>query len=276
LLRASLDRDAQAAAEQSLGAGRGDAVLLAVQPSSGDVLAVGIGRSTRHSAARSRAGPSELDLRGRQRRGALRDGLGVDAAVPCPPTATVDGARFRNFRGQARGSVAFRIDFAQSCNTAFVSLAGPLQMAGVAATVAAGRCVHRGWPPLVATLRKLMRAVVTAGTGTALSERPRRASRQERRLRTAAATRLPHPTRVRRPAWRPRSPSSSRAGAPAEPSPRRSPPGSSARWTAPRAGRGHRRFSARWTPRTGPAAKNPTHVVLPERFVPVPAQFLAR
>jgi hypothetical protein len=213
LLRPSLDRDAQAAAEQGLGAGRGDAVLLAVQPSSGDVLAVGIGRSTRHSAARSRAG-RDSDRRRRafrNFRGRARGSVAfrIDFAHSCNTAfvslagplqmagvaATVDRRAFRNFRGQARGSVAFRIDFAQSCNTAFVSLAGPLQMAGVAATVAADRCVHRGWPPLVATLRKLMRVVVTAGTGTTLSERPRRASRQERRLSTAAATRLPHPTR---------------------------------------------------------------------------------
>jgi cell division protein FtsI/penicillin-binding protein 2 len=127
--------------------------------------------------------------------------------------------------------VPFSVDFAQSCNTAFVSLAkrlpadalsrvardfglgrtraasvppgtdaveraaamigqarivaSPLAMAGVAATVADGRWraprllptdPHKSGPPLpegeLATLRTLMRNVVTSGTGTALAVVP--------------------------------------------------------------------------------------------------------
>ena len=46
--------------------------------------------------------------------------------MPCPATKVVDGRSFRNFEGGAAGDVPFRTDFAQSCNTAFVSLAGRL------------------------------------------------------------------------------------------------------------------------------------------------------
>jgi penicillin-binding protein A len=57
----------------------------------------------------------------------LRDGLSVDQTVPCPATTVVDGRSFRNFEGGAAGAVPFRTDFAQSCNTAFISLADRLE-----------------------------------------------------------------------------------------------------------------------------------------------------
>ena len=238
-LRTTLDRETQAAAEQALGPGRRNAALIAVQPSTGDVLAVA-----------NRPGDSSYDraLEGRYPPGStfkvvttaalLRRGLEVNEIVDCPRTIRVGGRSFRNFEGSAAGPVPFAEDFAQSCNTAFVSLAdrlrdrdltragrdyglgrrpalklpaaiasvppprdevalasmtigqdrilaSPLAMAGVAGTVADGR-----WraPRLVAsdtrqagaridadevaTLRALMRRVVTQGTGTALAGVP--------------------------------------------------------------------------------------------------------
>ena len=56
----------------------------------------------------------------------LRDGLSVDQTVPCPKNEVVDGRSFKNFEGGAAGDVPFRTDFAQSCNTAFISLASRL------------------------------------------------------------------------------------------------------------------------------------------------------
>ena len=210
---------------------------MTIQPSSGDVLAVA-NRPVDSSFNRAFEGryPPGSTFKVVSTAALLRDGLDVDATVPCPPTATVDGRAFRNFEGQARGRVSFRTDFAQSCNTAFVSLtdrlevgaltetarsfglglkldlalpaarasvpaarapvaraammigqdrilASPLQMAGVAATVADGRWraprlaagdPRRAAAPLApaqaTTLRELMRAVVTSGTGTALAD----------------------------------------------------------------------------------------------------------
>ena len=43
--------------------------------------------------------------------------------MDCPRTITVDGRSFKNFEGGAGGAQPFARDFAQSCNTAFVSLA---------------------------------------------------------------------------------------------------------------------------------------------------------
>ena len=237
-LRTRLDRDVQTAAEAAL-TDDDPAALVAVQPSTGDVLAV---------ANRPADGTYDRALLGRYPPGstfkvvstAALLGAGLDPAetVDCPATLAVDGKPFRNFEGSARGPVPFSEDFAESCNTAFVSLAdrlgrddltrvartfglgerldpgapaaaadvppprdavgkaamligqdrivaSPLAMAGVAATVADGR-----WraprlldgaprttgpaldPGVLATLRELMRAVVTGGTGTALAGVP--------------------------------------------------------------------------------------------------------
>ena len=184
----------------------------------------------------------------------------------------------------------FREDFAQSCNTAFVSLAdrlgrddltagragfglgerldpgapavaadvppprdavgkaamligqdrivaSPLAMAGVAATVADGRwraprllagAPRAAGPPLdagtLATLRELMRAVVTVGHGHRAGGRCRaRCAARAARRSTAAAIRprrTPGSSR-RATTWRSRC--SSRAGRRAARSPRRSP-----------------------------------------------------
>ena len=114
----------QAAAEVALGATRQKAALVALQPSTGDILAVA-NRPT--DAAYDRA------IDGRYAPGStfkvvttaalLRDGLKTSDTVACPKTITVSGKQFKNFEGEAAGAVPFARDFAQSCNTAFVSLA---------------------------------------------------------------------------------------------------------------------------------------------------------
>jgi cell division protein FtsI/penicillin-binding protein 2 len=235
-LRTTLDSRVQAAAEAALGESGDEAALVAVAPGSGDVLAVA-NRPVDSSFNRALAGryPPGSTFKVVSTAALLRARLDVGETVDCPRTLTVEGKLFRNFEGNAAGPVPFSEDFAQSCNTAFVSLAdrlspraltaaardyglgprlrlpleapaaqvppgdtavergaamigqheilaSPLSMAGVAATVAAGR-----WhaPRLVGsdpggagrplpaaereTLAELMRSVVTSGTGTALA-----------------------------------------------------------------------------------------------------------
>jgi len=123
-LRTTLDRPVQAAAEVALGATKQKSALVAVQPSTGDILAVA-NRPT--DAAYDRA------IDGRYAPGStfkvvttaalLRDGLKTTDTVDCPKTINVGGKQFKNFEGEAAGPVPFARDFAQSCNTAFVSLA---------------------------------------------------------------------------------------------------------------------------------------------------------
>jgi cell division protein FtsI/penicillin-binding protein 2 len=127
-VRTTLDRRVQTAAETALGDRSRNAALVAVRPSTGDVLAVA-----------NRPSDSSFDraIAGRYAPGStfkvvstaalLRDGLSASQSVPCPQTINVGGRTFKNFEGEAAGGgVPFAQDFAISCNTAFVSLSGRL------------------------------------------------------------------------------------------------------------------------------------------------------
>ncbi|BCB82033.1 penicillin-binding transpeptidase domain-containing protein [Phytohabitans flavus] len=58
----------------------------------------------------------------------------LDTKVDCPKNATVDGRSYKNSHNMALGSVPFRVDFARSCNTAFIGLAPKLGDDGLATT----------------------------------------------------------------------------------------------------------------------------------------------
>jgi cell division protein FtsI/penicillin-binding protein 2 len=126
-LRTTLDLDAQDAAETALDGVDGGAALVAIQPSSGDVLAVA-NRPLDDAFDRAIDGryPPGSTFKVVSTAALLDNGLDPSATVPCPPTATVGGRSFKNFEGEAAGDVSFATDFAQSCNTAFVSLAHEL------------------------------------------------------------------------------------------------------------------------------------------------------
>jgi cell division protein FtsI/penicillin-binding protein 2 len=126
-LQLTLDQTVQLAADAALaGAPAGKvAALVAIQPSTGDVLAV------------ANAGPegpaSDRALTGRYPPGStfkiasalalLRGGLSPDDQVSCPPTVSVSGKAFKNAEAEQLGAVPFRQAFAASCNTAFVGSA---------------------------------------------------------------------------------------------------------------------------------------------------------
>ncbi len=126
-LRTTLDRDVQRAGEAALAGRDSGAALVALQPSSGDVLAV-VNRPAGSALNRAFTGlyPPGSTFKVVSTAALLRAGLDTAATVDCPRTLTIDGKPFRNFEGDARGPVPFSVDFAQSCNTAFVSLADRL------------------------------------------------------------------------------------------------------------------------------------------------------
>lgn len=70
--------------------------------------------------------------------------VSLDGPVPCRRTETVEGQSFKNSDNFELGTVPFRVAFAKSCNTAFVSLAPQLGADGLAE---AGRSVglEAGW-----------------------------------------------------------------------------------------------------------------------------------
>jgi cell division protein FtsI/penicillin-binding protein 2 len=53
------------------------------------------------------------------------------SVVACPKTVTVDGREFKNSGGEVLGNVPFHVDYAKSCNTAFVGLSSKLGAAGL-------------------------------------------------------------------------------------------------------------------------------------------------
>ena len=134
-LATTLDRDAQNAAEQALGSGDQEAALVAVQPSTGDVLAVA-NRPVDSTFDRALAGayaPGST-FKVITTAALLRDGFDPGSNVACPQTLVVDGKTFKNFEGEEAGTASFADDFAISCNTAFVSLAGRLSASALGRT----------------------------------------------------------------------------------------------------------------------------------------------
>jgi cell division protein FtsI/penicillin-binding protein 2 len=124
-IRTTLDRAAQSAAEKALRKTSHPAALVAIQPSTGEILAVANGPAGSAGYNRAFVGrfPPGSTFKVVSTAALLATGLAVDETVPCPRTKVVGGKRFENQNQFALGKVPFRTDFARSCNTAFVSLA---------------------------------------------------------------------------------------------------------------------------------------------------------
>ena len=123
-VRTTLSVRAQRAAESALGGRSDEAALVAVQPSTGDVLAVA-NRPTGSTFDRAVEGryPPGSTFKVVSTAALVRDGLSAGDTVACPRTLRIGGRPFRNFEGGGGGAPPFAQDFAQSCNTAFASLA---------------------------------------------------------------------------------------------------------------------------------------------------------
>ncbi|MFC8922979.1 penicillin-binding transpeptidase domain-containing protein [Cellulosimicrobium sp. NPDC057127] len=246
-LRTTLRPDMQVVAEQVLAGQASPSAIVAIRPSTGEVLAAASGTAGEgmSTATTGQYAPGST-FKVASALAMLRAGLTPDSTVACPPETTVDGRVFQNVPGypaDALGEVPLRTAFANSCNTAMIGqrdtvsqqalhdaaaslglgvesdlgapaffgdvpaeadgtdhaasmigqgrvLASPLGMATVAASVAAG---HRVAPVMVrpdvqpasaeqpagdlteeeaATLRSLMRSVVTDGSADLLADLP--------------------------------------------------------------------------------------------------------
>lgn len=137
-LTATVSRPVQQAAQAAVDSQRLPTMLVAVQPSTGDILAV---------AQNAAAGSDPVALNGLYPPGstfkivtaaALLDSgtVGVDTVLPCPGSATVGSRTVRN-ADFALGEVPLRTAFAQSCNTTFAVRAADLAPGDLPA--AAGR-----------------------------------------------------------------------------------------------------------------------------------------
>ena len=112
-VRTTLDYDTQSAAERALGTAKRNAALVAIQPSTGDILAVA-NRPGDSSYDRAIEGlyPPGSTFKVVSTAALLSDGLKPSETVDCPATITVDGRQFKNFEGGAAGAVPFSRDFA--------------------------------------------------------------------------------------------------------------------------------------------------------------------
>lgn len=238
-LHTTIDAKTQQAADDAIASQSKPTSFVAIQASTGAVLADSngpdVGGLNRAFTAQYPPGSSFKVI---TTYALLQKGVTANDQVACPPTFTVDGRSFKNAENEAFASAPFHTDFAKSCNTAFASLApkvpgsalpdaakafgltnewksgvatfsgsvpapatnvdlaatafgqgktlvSPLAMATVAAGVDSGSArapyvVAGSEQPTptaldqtaLATLRSLMREVVTSGTGTAVSHAP--------------------------------------------------------------------------------------------------------
>lgn len=121
-LQTTLDPKVQNAADAALatlGSDRAGAIV-AIDVKSGNVLAVG--NWPTYGMERALAGhytPGST-LKVVTTYALLTKGLDPNSTVECPQTLTVDGLVIRNFEDESLDKPSFRLDFAKSCNTAFV------------------------------------------------------------------------------------------------------------------------------------------------------------
>jgi hypothetical protein len=121
-VRTSLDPRVQAAAASAITSQGKPASLVAIRPSSGQILAVA-NQPGGFSRALLGHYPPGSTFKVVTAAALLADGLTPGAPVPCAKTANIGGREVRNFEHEEFGQIDFRTAFAKSCNTAFATQA---------------------------------------------------------------------------------------------------------------------------------------------------------
>ncbi|WP_349828862.1 penicillin-binding transpeptidase domain-containing protein [Brevibacterium litoralis] len=124
-LHTTLDIDVQKAADAAVDASSGPTSLVALRPSTGEVLAVANGGEGDTGTERGLVGayPPGSVFKIVTTLALLRAGHTPADVLPCTETATVEGRAFTNAEGHATGDFTLAEDFAESCNTSFVTAA---------------------------------------------------------------------------------------------------------------------------------------------------------
>jgi hypothetical protein len=134
-VRTSLDLQVQAAAARAITSQDKPASLVAIRPSTGEILAVANQPGGFNRALLGQYPPGST-FKVVTAAALLADGLGPGERVQCPKTVNIGGRKFRNFEGEQFGRIDFRSAFAHSCNTVFATAATERltrqQMAGAA------------------------------------------------------------------------------------------------------------------------------------------------
>lgn len=172
-LRTTLDPAVQQAAEDLVATVAGSAsAIVAIRPSTGDVLAAasGPGGGGMSTATLGLYAPGST-FKVATSLALLRAGLTPDSTVTCPETATVDGRSFQNYPGypvDALGEITLRTAVAESCNTAFLTAADTAPQEALAAAAESLGLVAGADLGFAATLGEVP-AEATGGTDHAAS-----------------------------------------------------------------------------------------------------------
>ena len=124
-LKLSLDIGTQKAADKALAKVQPDSALVAIQPSTGRLLAVASGPGSKgNSTATQGQYPPGSTLKIASALALIRSGTSASDTVDCSRNVTVNGKRFENYDaypGSGLGKISLRSAFARSCNTAFIA-----------------------------------------------------------------------------------------------------------------------------------------------------------
>jgi cell division protein FtsI/penicillin-binding protein 2 len=152
-LQTTLDLDLQEEAERVLAGVRPASALVAIQPSTGEILAAASGPGSQgYNTATFGQYPPGSTFKIVSSLALLRSGLTPTSTVQCPPTVTVDGKRFKNYDdypSSALGAIELREAVANSCNTAMIGERDRLHgddLANAAAALGVGVDHDLGFP----------------------------------------------------------------------------------------------------------------------------------
>jgi len=135
-LATTLDPARQKLAETLLAGVKPASAIVAIRPSTGEVLAAasGLGRKGYSTALLGRYAPGSA-FKVVTTLGLLRSGLTACSVIPCTPTTTVDGRSFKNYDDYpagALGNIPLREAIANSCNTALIGQRDKVPQAALA------------------------------------------------------------------------------------------------------------------------------------------------
>ena len=133
----TLDPRLQRAGERALAGVAKPAALVAVRPSTGELLAV-VNAPAEYNRALLGRYPPGSTFKVVTAEALLAGGLRPGDQVDCPKETDIGGRKFGNFEDEVLGKIPFSSAFAHSCNTAFVGLAAR-RLDGDALGAAAGR-----------------------------------------------------------------------------------------------------------------------------------------
>ena len=134
-VQTTIDPPIQQAAESALGGETLPADLVAIQASTGDVLAsVSQPDTEQVNEAFTGAYPPGSTFKVITSADLLEHGSTTSSPATCPPSITVNGEVFHNFEGETSASLSMLQAFAMSCNTAFIGMSSSLPAASYAPT----------------------------------------------------------------------------------------------------------------------------------------------